>query len=258
MGRVTAHQASSSPPPTRRRASGSGRRSEASENYLLSLRILQEDGIAPHLTELAAYLRHLPAAEGVGTTLASVSGMVQRMSREGLLRVDENKRVVLTNKGAELAHDVVRRHRLSERLLVDILDVPLERAETEAHRLEHSISPDLLRQIEEKLGYPETCPYGRPIDRAGAVGPRPYPSDVVRLRDVSGGTQFSVVRIPDEDYPLLKFLVDSGVLPGRLGSALEVACYRGVVDLQIGDGRISLGLEVASRILVRPISPQAT
>jgi DtxR family Mn-dependent transcriptional regulator len=230
------------------------KRSEASENYLLSLHILQEDGIAPHISQLAEYLRHLPEGEGLGTTLASVSGMIHRMAKEGLLVINKEKQVLLTHEGGRLAHDVIRRHRLAELLLVNILDVPLEQAETEAHRLEHSISVGLLKQIERKLGFPERCPYGRPIYREGEVGLRLEPPEVVPLSNAATGQEYVVVRIPDEDYPLLSYMVAQKILPDQRVLVLESAPYRGVVDLECEGKTVSLGLEVATRIRVRPIA----
>jgi DtxR family Mn-dependent transcriptional regulator len=205
------------------------------------------------VSQLAEYLRHLPVEEGIGTTLASVSGMVHRMSKEGLLAVNKGKQVELTPAGELLAHDVVRRHRLSERLLVDVLGVPLEQAETEAHRLEHSISAGLLRQIEKKLGYPETCPYGRPIDREGEVGPRPEPVDILRLNRAENGRDYEVVCIPDEDFPLLRFMVNSSILPKQRIRVGEMASYRGVVDLELDGAKVAIGIDVAARIRIRPV-----
>ena len=229
-----------------------GRRSEASENYLLALRILEEDGIAPHISQLAEYLRHMPAGEGIGTTLASVSGMVHRMAKEGLVSINKSKQIQLTHEGELLATDVVRRHRLSERLLVNFLDVPLDEAETEAHRLEHSISPALLQRIETKLGHPETCPYGRPIYRAGETELRPDPPDILPLSQAASGSTYTVVRIPDEVYSLLRFLVRNKILPGQRVRVAEVAPYRGVVDLERDSEKVSVGIDVAARIRVKP------
>ncbi len=226
--------------------------SRAGENYLLSLAILQEDGIAPHVSQLASYLRHIPKEEEVGTTLASVSGMIQRMAKEGLLEMTKEKQIVLTPAGEKRACDVVRRHRLSERLLVDVLDVPLERAESEAHALEHAISPGLLERIEEKLGFPDTCPYGRPIYREGEVVLRRDTPGTTRLSDAKSKTAYVVTRIPDEDFPLLRYLVENQILPGQRISVEDVANYRGVVDVARNGEKVSLGMDVASRIRVRP------
>ena len=227
------------------------RMSRPAENYLLSLAILQEDGVSPHVSELASYLRRIPIEEEVGTTLASVSGMVQRMAKEGLLHVTKEKQIMLTPEGHARARDVVRRHRLSERMLVDILEVPIERAESVAHQLEHAISPELLERIEHKLGFPATCPYGRPIYREGDQGIRGEAPGTLRLSEAKSGNRYVILRVPDEDFPLLSYLVENQILPGREIEIEDIASYRGVVDLRHGDVRVSLGMEVAARVRVR-------
>ena len=226
--------------------------SQTAENYLLSLAILQEDGLTPHMSELASYLRRIPEGEEVGTTLASVSGMIQRMAKEGLLEVTKEKRIALTDLGQARARDVVRRHRLAERLIVDVLDTPLQLAEAEAHSLEHGISPGLLERIEEKLGYPDTCPYGRPIYRANDNKLQTSDPNVVRLSEAKTGLAYVVMRIPDEDFPLLSFLVESRVLPGQQIVVEDMADYRGVVDISCNGAKVSLGMDVAARIRVKP------
>ncbi|MDE2765761.1 MAG: metal-dependent transcriptional regulator [Chloroflexota bacterium] len=229
-----------------------GRVSDVAENYLLSLAILHEDGVAPHVSQLASYLRRIPAEEGVGATMPSVSGMVRRMARDGLLQVNRGKEIVLTPTGERLARDVVRRHRLAERLVVDILDVPIDRAEGEAHRLEHAISPALLAKIEEKLGYPDRCPYGRPIYREDEPHLRKEMPGAVKLSETAVGERCEIRQIPDEDYPLLKYMVDNGVLPGQAVTVADNAPYRGVIDLDVDGRRVSIGIEVAQRVRVAP------
>ena len=236
---------------TRTRSTGSTRISHTAENYLLSLAILQEDGLKPHMSELASYLRRIPEGEEVGTTLASVSGMVQRMAKDGLLQVNREKRIDLTPAGFARARDVVRRHRLAERLLVDVLGVPLELAEAEAHSLEHGISPSLIARIEERLGHPDTCPYGRPIYKADDTSLRTSDPGTFRLSEAKKGPTYVVTRIPDEDFPLLSYLVKSDVLPGRRIAIEEVADYRGVVDVSRDGQQVSLGMDVASRVWVQ-------
>ena len=174
------------------------------------------------------------------------------MAKEGLLEVSKEKRIVLTGVGQARARDVVRRHRLAERLLVDILDVPLQRAESEAHSLEHGISPALLKLIEEKLGYPDTCPYGRPIYRVDDTKLRTSDPDVRRLSEAKKGSAYVVIRIPDEDFPLLSYLVESEVLPGQRIIVEDMAGYRGVVDINCNGSNVSLGMDVAARIRVKP------
>ena len=226
--------------------------SQTAENYLLSLAILQEDGLSPHISELAAYPRRIPEGEEIGTILASVSGMIQRVVKDGLLKVTKGKRITLTGAGQARARDVVRRHRLAERLLVDVLNVPLQQGESEAHSLEHGISPTLLERIEENLGYPDTCPYGRPIYRAKDTKLRSSDPDMLRLSEAKKGSAYVVMHIPDEDVPLLSYLVESEVLPGQRIIVEDMAGYRGVVDISRNGAKISLGMDVAACIRVKP------
>ncbi|MBL75441.1 MAG: hypothetical protein CL763_00700 [Chloroflexi bacterium] len=227
---------------------------QTAENYLLSISVLHEDGIHPHISELAAYLRRIPEGEEVGTTLASVSGMIQRMTKDGLLEITKDKRILLTSVGMSYAKNVVRRHRLSERLLVDLLGIPLERAESEAHSLEHGISEELLSKIEQKLNYPKTCPYGRPIYQASDKAIASSDSASIKLSEAIEGNQYKIIRIPDEDYPLLSFLVTNKILPGEMITVNERAIYRGVIDISHAASNLSLGMDVASRIRVGTIN----
>ena len=243
------------PAPRRRRtaeaSSGDDRLSPVAENYLLALFILDEEGIRPSLGHLADYLRkRVPESERLGTSLPTVTGMVRRMEREGLVETSFNKEVRLTKRGQVLAEDMVRRHRLAERLVVDILEVSLADAHVEAHRLEHAISQGLQLKIIEKLGNPTTCPFGRPIPGSGH---QPDEVEAIPLDAAVPGSAFVIDRIPEEDHDLLTFLVEAGVLPGREIRISDAARHRGVMDLQVVDGSsVTLGYEVASRLWVRP------
>ena len=105
------------------------------ENYLLSMYRLREEGAVVTLTQLAEHLKMLPEGEGLGTSLPTVGGMVRRLEREGLLAVDSKKQMSLANKGTRHAESIVRRHRLAERMVVDMFDVELQKAHIEAHLL---------------------------------------------------------------------------------------------------------------------------
>ena len=101
------------------------RLSMAAENYLLSIFRLEEQGIRVTHTVLAEHLKTLPVDEGLGTSLPSVGGMIRRMVREGLVDTTAKKAVVLTSQGRSSAESIVRRHRLAERLVVDLLGLEL-------------------------------------------------------------------------------------------------------------------------------------
>ena len=220
----------------------------AMENYLLSIFQLGEQGLRVSLTSISEKLKRLPEGHQLGTSLPSVGGMVRRMVREGLVEITVHKDVLLTSKGRKSAHNMVRRHRLAERMVVDLLGVELERAHVEAHRLEHAISPELEAKIVERLGNPKTCPFGHPIPGSGYV----LPQNSCRLDEAPTGQVVVVDRIPEDDQPLLRYLVNNGIMPTSEIQVVEAAPYRGVITLRSNGNHVVLAYEVASRIRVCP------
>ncbi len=225
--------------------------SRVAENYLVALFVLHEEGDWPTPAQLADYIRHMPAEEGLGVSLPSVLGMVRRMAKEGLVEMSPEKRVRLTERGQVLAEGTVRRHRLAERMVVDLLGLDLHKAHVEAHRLEHAISPEVEARIQERLGNPTTCPFGRPIPGSGYTAPA---GRSLTLDRGEPGRSYVVERVPEEDQELLRFLVDHGVAPGREVTVVETGHYRGVITFRSDRGETALGLQAASRIWLREAS----
>ena len=230
--------------------SGETRLSMSTENYLLSIFRLQEQQPRLSLTQLADHLRTLPVTEGLGTSLPSVSAMIRRMSREGLVESNQGIGVVLTSKGRRSAESIVRRHRLAERMVVDLLGVGLARAHMEAHRLEHAISPELEGNIVEKLGNPETCPFGHPIPGSGYSSP----TNAISLDQAAPGSELVVDRIPEDDQNLLEYMVANRLIPGEVVSIQEAATSRGVITLVCNDNQVAFSYSVASKIWACPRS----
>ena len=224
------------------------RLSMSAENYLLSIFRLQEQQPRLTLTQLAEHLRTLPVAEGLGTSLPSVSAMIRRMNREGLVESDQTRGVVLTNDGRRSAESIVRRHRLAERMVVDLLGVELARAHVEAHRLEHAISPELEEDIVAKLGNPKTCPFGHPVPGSGYISPQ----DALSIDQAAPGMELVVDRIPEDDQALLEYMVANRLIPGEVVSIREMATSRGVITLECRGAQMPFSYEVASRIWARP------
>jgi DtxR family Mn-dependent transcriptional regulator len=221
---------------------------KAAENYLLSIYMVREQGLAVTNSNLVAQLRRIPESEGLGTSAPSIAGMLKRMREDGLITVGERRDINLTSRGKTHAERIVRRHRLAERLVVDLLGLDLASAHVEAHRLEHALSDALEDRISITLGNPSTCPFGHPIPGSGA---RPSGKAAVPLSDTPVGTSVVIDRIPEEDQELLGYLIDSGILPDISVQILDVAPYRGVLSLKVGDSEAVLGLEVANRVWVR-------
>ena len=237
-----------SKPRTRRSHSKEPRLSMATENYLLSVFRLEEQGVRVTLTQLSEHLKTLPVGEGLGTSLPSVGGMIRRMVREGLVETAPNKDVVLTNKGRKSAESIVRRHRLAERMVVDLLGLELHKSHVEAHRLEHAISPELEEKIVARLANPTTCPFGHPIPGSGYTPE----NHSVPLDRASPGQNLVIDRIPEDDQALLEYLVTNNLIPGEPAQVKEAAVTRGVITLLCKDNEVVFSYDVAAKIWVRP------
>lgn len=240
-----------------RSGSGSGGRhrhgeirlTQAMENYLLSIYLVEEQGLRVTNSNLVAQLRRVPETENLGTSLPSVSGMLRRMEREQLIRITETRDIGLTNTGNALAERMIRRHRLAARMIVDLLGVELWSVNAQAHMLEHAISDEIERRIREKLGNPKTDPFGQPIPGSGYTQAK----NVTTLDHAPTGSEMVVDRIPEDDEELVKYLVETGVLPGVHVLVDDVAPYRGVVSLTVNGATAVLGYAVANRIKLRPV-----
>lgn len=228
---------------------GLERFSAVTENYLLCLYRLWEDSVTPTVTQLTDAIKQLPPTEGLGSSVPSVAGMTRRMQKQGLVDIGSDKRIRLTAKGFEGGEDIARRHRLAEWLVVRLLEMDLECAYIEAHRLEHGISGELEAKLRERLGYPEKSPFGRPIPGAGAP---PLPPNCMTLDTAVKGAQYLVERIPEEDRNLLKFLDEAQIVPESRVSVSEATPYLGVMTVATPKDQVSMGFTVAQQILVRP------
>ena len=186
-------------------------------------------------------------AERLGVSRPAVSEMIRRMTGEGLVRSAKGK-IKLTPAGMELAEQVVRRHRLAERFLTDILGLSWAEAHHEAGKWEHVLSSPVEAAINRLLDNPTTCPHGNPIP-----GSRYEAPDAVALCGVDVGTAFTVSRIPEElefTPGLLEFLESSEIQPGREG-VVEAASPDGTMTVRMGGERVvGVGAFASARILV--------
>jgi len=225
------------------------RLSPGTENYLLCLYKLWEDSEAPTTTQLTDTLRQLPAAEGLGTSVPSVAGMIRRMQRQGLVDIGPDKRIRLTRRGTQGGADIARRHRLAEWLVVRLLGMDLYKAHAEAHRLEHGMSQEFQEKLMERLGHPKKSPFGRPIPGTGT--PR-VPPNALALDAALSDVTYIVDRVPEEDAKLLQFLTESQIVPDNEVRVVEATPFLGVMTVAAGGNNVPIGYSVAAQILVRP------
>lgn len=184
-------------------------------------------------------------AERLEVSRPAVSEMIRRMEREGLVNVGTT--ITLTSEGLKLAETVVRRHRLAERFLTDILELSWADAHEEAGKWEHIISDSVEEALVRVLGDPTTCPHGNPIPGSGYV-----PPDASPLVDVPVGGAFTISRIPEElefTPGLLDFLEESELLPGHSG-ILTAVSPDGTATVEIEGRHIGIGAFASERILV--------
>ena len=181
-----------------------GEHHPAFEEYCEAIYELQEDDVDVIQARIAERLQ---------ISRPAVSEMIRRMESEQLITTDGGIR--LTTAGVDLAMQVVRRHRIAERFLTDILGLPWAQAHHEAGKWEHIMSPEVEDALDRVLGSPTTCPHGNPIPGSTYSAP-----NVVALSEVAIGGEFTVSRIPEvlEFEPgLLEFLEESGLQPGNSG-----------------------------------------
>ena len=194
--------------------------------------------------------RVLPSrlAEVMDVSVATVVGTLKRLSKQEMIEVGGDKEVNFTSKGKELGEAVVRRHRLAERMLTELLGVEWHRAHAEAHRLEHAISPYVETKLAEALGYPQTNPFGHPIP---GYSSDLKPPPMKPLTQTHEGESTVLERVPEEDSHLLEFFDHSGLRPGAQLWIKELAPYKGTITLLLDGEEVVLGMEVADKVLVR-------
>lgn len=184
-------------------------------------------------------------AERLEVSRPAVSEMIRRMEHEKLITLGTT--ISLTPTGLALAERVVRRHRLAERFLTDILDLSWAEAHVEAGKWEHIISEHVETALARVLGDPTTCPHGNPIPGADYQVPDSHP-----LRDVGVGEKFTVSRIPEElefTPGLLDFLEENSLLPGHSG-VLTALSPDGTATIEIDGRHVGIGSFASERILV--------
>jgi len=208
------------------------------EEYLQAIWTIADEGGPVIGARLAEFLRVSPA---------SVSEMIHRLERDGLLQLTERKEIGLTERGNALASRVVRRHRLVERMLTDLLGFEWWKTHDEAERLEHAISPEMEEKLAERLGDPDTCPHGNPMPgKTRRRWSQP-------LEQAPIGEPVIIERIPDQfehEPGFLEYLDGQGMRPGTTLRLLERSPREVVVEVS-GVRRV-VRADCGLKVWVRP------
>ena len=215
---------------------------DTTEMYLRTIYDLEEEGVVPLRARIAERL------EQSGPT---VSQTVSRMERDGLLRVAGDRHLELTEKGRRLAIAVMRKHRLAERLLVDIIGLPWEEVHAEACRWEHVMSETVERRLVQVLDNPTVSPFGNPIPGLNLLGieaetPEHDGADLVRLTELPAGTSVAVVV-----RQLTEHVQGDAGLIGRLNEAGVVPSARVLVETS-PDGDVTIVVGGHQNVVLPP------
>jgi len=212
------------------------------EEYLEAIHELEEEGTIVIQARLA---------ERVGHSAPSVSEMVRRLKTEGYVEVS-GRRLELTGKGRHLAESVVRKHRLAERLLTDVLGLAWDKAHVEACRWEHVISDEVEARLVEVLGHPTTCPHGNPIPGTVATEEQ---LGVVPLTDIGLGGSLVLRRVIEQvelDQEAISYLAAARFMPGA-GATVKARAPDGTMTLDIDGQLLALGPALAGSLFVSKV-----
>ncbi len=188
-------------------------------------------------------------AEMLGVSRASAGEMLKRLEGEGLVERGERKEAILTTSGRKRAERVVRKHRIIERLLTDFMGYTAAEAHVHADELGDTFSEDMVERIRERLGDPERCPHGWPVDPALELEEN---RELAPLSALEPGTRATVVRLAEHDGELLHWFYDEGLGPG---TELEVKAAQpavGQFTVRVGGAEKAISEKAAEGLFVRP------
>ena len=211
----------------------------AFEEYCETIFELEEDDVAVIQARIA---------ERLDVSRPAVSEMIHKLEKESLVVLSDDGAIVLTEAGEKLATQVVRRHRLAERFLTDVLGLSWSVSHHEAGKWEHVISPPVEEALVRILNHPTTCPHGNPIPGSSYT----EPLRAALLCDLAAGQRFTVERIPEElefREGLLEYLEEASIQPGISGLVTAIA-PDGTTTVEIEGATVGVGTFASARILV--------
>jgi len=218
------------------------------EDYLKAIYDLERDEHPASTNDIAERLDISPA---------SVSGMMRRLADQGLITHEPYRGVRLTKDGRRAALRTLRRHRILECYLTEVLGYPWDRVHDEAEQLEHAASEELIERMAEALGNPLHDPHGDPIpSREGVVEETPRRA----LTDVAVGERARVRQVMDDDGERLRYLAELGIRPGSIIRLLDRAPFDGPITLWVGDGSggvtRAVGPALAAQVFVESLGAE--
>jgi len=212
--------------------------SESVEDYLKQTYKLQTETGMVSLSQLAEKLK---------VSAPSVTQMVKKLEKDGLIDYTPYQGIVLTDKGKKVALEVIRHHRLLELFLSEIMGYPIEKVDAEAEKLEHVISEEFEDMMNERLGNPKIDPHGDPIPTKDG---KLFIQDYLSLSEASVGDKLIIRRVSDKDPEMVKYMHELGLLPNVRVKILHKEPFEGPLKVRVGDREVNVGFKLASFIFV--------
>jgi DtxR family Mn-dependent transcriptional regulator len=187
-------------------------------------------------------------AEMLGVSRASAGEMLKRLEKEGLVQRGERKEAILTKKGRERAEKVVRKHRIIERLLTDFMGYTAAEAHVHADELGDTFTDEMIERIEEKLGNPQRCPHGWPVDTDFEQREN---KELAPLTALDAGDKATIVRLAEHDGELLHWFYDHGLVPGTEVEVRGAQPAAEQLTIRVGEDEREIGERAAAGLFVR-------
>jgi DtxR family Mn-dependent transcriptional regulator len=188
-------------------------------------------------------------AEMLGVSRASAGEMLKRLEADGLVERGEHKEALLTEAGAERARRVVRKHRVIERLLTDFMGYTAAEAHVHADELGGTFTDEMIERIDEKLGHPERCPHGWPVDPDVEQAEN---LELAPLASLGPGTKATIVRLAEHDGELLHWFYDQGLVPGTEITVRSAEPAADQFTVKLNGGERAISEKAAAGLFVRP------
>jgi DtxR family Mn-dependent transcriptional regulator len=190
-------------------------------------------------------------AEMLHVSRASAGEMLKRLEADGLVERGEHKEAILTAAGRARAEKVVRKHRIIERLLTDFMGYTAAEAHVHADELGDTFSDDMVVRIEQRLGNPERCPHGWPVDPELEQAENP---ELTPLSTLGKGDRATIVRLAEHDGELLHWFYDEGLVPGEEVEVIAVEHAAGLLRVKHSGAEQPIAEKAAEGLFVRPAS----
>lgn len=213
------------------------------EEYLQEIYLLQAGKHPVKAVNIAARMHATPS---------TVHATLSRMQRDNLVKIDEKKKITLTEEGNKQARDLVIRHNLAENFLCNTLGIPWYEVHQHAHKLEHALTPLVVEKLAEFLGNPQFCPHGVPVEGYSEA----FFKDSFSLDQGKEGMRIKIMMIDEsleESVDLLKYLHNKSILPETEHTIIERLSFTNSLTIESSQGRATIPFDIAQKIQVTEI-----